>query len=219
MPRHVHPTPFVIQPPDDLVRKQPELRRMAHKLGEKYADRQVVTENDLQIMGGALWNALDLNEAFDLAHKPAGAAILSIIIESGAADVQALPWETLYHPSAGRLRDGAGVPETIAGHLSANRRQSGGGDDAQQYFANLQSAGRLRDGAGVPETIADHQAANRRQGGAMRHAIQYGPYSPAKQTDAGSSQCLGDCISDCQTHESGSGIASPGKPRAAAGLA
>ena len=101
MPRHVHPTPFIIHPPEDLVRKQPGLRRLSHALGLKYASRQVVTEEDLQMMGGALWNALDLKEAFDLAHKPAGATILSVVIESGAADVQALPWETLYHPTHG----------------------------------------------------------------------------------------------------------------------
>lgn len=112
MPRYVHPTPFIIHPPEDLVRKQPDLRRLSHSLGLKYASSQVVTEEDLQIMGGALWSVLNLKDTFDAAHKSAGAAILSIIIESGAADVQALPWETLFHPTHGFLGKHAGFTLT-----------------------------------------------------------------------------------------------------------
>ena len=54
MPRHIHPKPFIIRPPDDLVRKKPELRRLSHALSHKYASKQVVTEEDLQAMGRAL---------------------------------------------------------------------------------------------------------------------------------------------------------------------
>ncbi len=112
MPRHIHPNPFIIRPPEDLVRRLPDLRRLGFSLGLKYASQQVVTEEDLQIMGGALWNALDLKDAFDAAHKSAGAAILPIIIESGAADAQALPWETLHHPTHGFLGKHAGFTLT-----------------------------------------------------------------------------------------------------------
>ena len=112
MPRHVYPTPFTIHPPDDLARKQPELRRLSHALSLKYASRQVVTEKDLQAMGSALWSALDLQNEFDTVHHMAGAAILSIIIESDSAEAQALPWETLYHPVDGFIGKHAGFTLT-----------------------------------------------------------------------------------------------------------
>ena len=95
MPRHVHPTPFVIRPLDDLARQRPDLCRLSHALSLKYAGNQVVTENELKGMGSALWGALDQQNEFDAAQDEAGASFLSVIIESSAADVQALPWETL----------------------------------------------------------------------------------------------------------------------------
>jgi tetratricopeptide (TPR) repeat protein len=98
------PHPFIIQPPDNLVERQPELKRLSQQLALKYAVRQqVVSEADLRTMGSALWQALDLDEAFAQAHQAAGAAILAIIVESGVTNVQALPWETLYHPTPGFL--------------------------------------------------------------------------------------------------------------------
>ena len=63
MPHHIHPTPFIIHPPEDLATKQPELRRLAFGLALKYASSQVVTEEDLQIMGGALWSVLEIGRA------------------------------------------------------------------------------------------------------------------------------------------------------------
>ena len=103
MARQVYPTPFVIHPANDLTHQRPELRRMSHALSLKYASQQVVTEEALQVIGRALWSALDLNlqNAFDIAHRATGASILPIIIESEEASVQALPWETLYHPTYG----------------------------------------------------------------------------------------------------------------------
>lgn len=105
MPKHIHPTPFIIQPPAGLAQQRPELHHLSRQLAHKYASRQVVTEQDLRAMGSALWRALspDTPAAFDAARAGAGAAILSVIVESGAADVQALPWETLYHPTLGFL--------------------------------------------------------------------------------------------------------------------
>ena len=104
MPRNIHPQPFVIHPRDDLLRKYPDLRRASSALANLYAERQVVvTDEHLQAMGGALWRALDAQADFDAAHANAGAAILPIVIESMAADIQALPWETLHHPTLGFL--------------------------------------------------------------------------------------------------------------------
>jgi tetratricopeptide (TPR) repeat protein len=111
MPRHVHPKPFVIKPPADFVEKHPELRRVSHALSILFAGGvqkkegmvAVVTDENLQAMGGALWQALGAQDDFEQAHKEAGAAILPIIIETEQADAQALPWETLHHPTLGFL--------------------------------------------------------------------------------------------------------------------
>lgn len=119
MPHHIHPTPFIIHPPEDLVTKQPGLRRLAFSLALKYASKQVVTEEDLQMMGGALWSVLGLDDEFELAYQSAGAAILPIAIESGAADVQALPWETLFHPAHGFI--GKNPAFTLTRQLSAGK--------------------------------------------------------------------------------------------------
>ncbi|MEW5717494.1 MAG: tetratricopeptide repeat protein [Chloroflexota bacterium] len=106
MPRNIYPQPFVIHPPDDLLRQYPDLQRMASALASLYAERQVVVSDEhLQAMGGALWHTLgaSVQSDFDAARANAGAAILPIVIESAAADVQHLPWETLHHPALGFL--------------------------------------------------------------------------------------------------------------------
>jgi len=99
----VHSNPFIIQPPDDLTQQRPELHHLSSQLARKYADGQVVAEADLRAMGSMLWSALPpgTGEAFDAARREAGMAILPVIIASGAPKAQALPWETLYHPSHG----------------------------------------------------------------------------------------------------------------------
>ena len=97
MPRNVHPTPFIIRPSDEFA-KNLDLRNLSRNLATKYADGYVVTDDDLQIMGRMLWNALVVQDEFDSAQKAAGDAILSVIIESDRPEVQAYPWETLYHP-------------------------------------------------------------------------------------------------------------------------
>jgi len=98
MPRNVHPTPFIIRPSDEFV-KNIDLRNLSRSLATKYADGHVVTDDDLQIMGRMLWNSLGVQDEFDVAVKAAGDAILSVIIESDKPEVQAYPWETLYHPT------------------------------------------------------------------------------------------------------------------------
>lgn len=98
MPRNVHPTPFVIRPSDEFVTNI-DLRNLSRSLATKYADGHVVTDDDLQIIGRMLWNSLGVQDNFDTAQKAAGDAILSVIIESDAPEVQAFPWETLYHPT------------------------------------------------------------------------------------------------------------------------
>jgi hypothetical protein len=106
MPRNIHPQPFVVHPPDDLLRQLPDLQRASQQLANLYAEREVVVSDEhLRALGGALWHVLGerVQSDFDAARANAGAAILPIVIESAAADVQALPWETLYHPALGFL--------------------------------------------------------------------------------------------------------------------
>ncbi len=105
MPKFVHPIPFVIRPEDDLVDKQPHLRHASVKLANDYASGRTVTEADLQAIGSALWRALpaDTSSRLEEAVKAAGANILPIILESPIPAVQALPWETLFHPARGFL--------------------------------------------------------------------------------------------------------------------
>ena len=117
MPHHIHATPLIIHPPDDFLESHPGLGRLGQELAVKYANSLLVTENDLQSVGGALWQALEMDETFDQAVKAAGAAILSIIIESQSAEVQSLPWETLYHPQHGFL--GRNPAFTLARRIEA----------------------------------------------------------------------------------------------------
>lgn len=100
MPGNVHSNPYIIHPSDELA-KNIDLRNLTRSLATKYADGHVVTDDDLQIMGRMLWNALGVQDEFDAAVRAAGDAILSIIIESDRPEVQAFPWETLYHPTHG----------------------------------------------------------------------------------------------------------------------
>ncbi len=103
MPRNIHSLPLVIHPANDLVQNNIDLKNLSRNLATKYADGHVVTDDDLQIMGRNLWNGLpaDVQGAFEAARKEAGEKILPVVIHSDAADVQALPWETLFHPTHG----------------------------------------------------------------------------------------------------------------------
>lgn len=98
MSHNVHPTPFIIRPSDEFA-KNIDLRNLSRSLATKYADGHVVTDDDLQIMGRNLWNLLGVQDDFDAAVKSAGDAILSVITESDKSEIQAFPWETLYHPT------------------------------------------------------------------------------------------------------------------------
>ena len=100
MPRNVCLTPFVICPPETITADF-DLRRMSHELATKYAENHPVTDADLKNLGRVLWNSLGVQDNFDAVVKSADGAILPIIIESDKAEIQALPWETLYHTTHG----------------------------------------------------------------------------------------------------------------------
>lgn len=120
MPSNVHPTPFIIRPSHEFA-KNIDLRNLSRSLVTKYADRHVVTDDDLQIMGRNLWNGLsaDAQNAFEAARKEAGEKTLPVVIRSDSADVQALPWETLFYPTYGFI--GKNPDLTLTRQLSAGR--------------------------------------------------------------------------------------------------
>lgn len=103
MPSNVHQDPFIIRPDSDMLKRHPGLKHAANTLSIDYAFKKLVTEDDLKSFGLSLWQALDLTDDFDQAHKEARAKILPVIIESDNAAIQQLPWEALYHPEQGFL--------------------------------------------------------------------------------------------------------------------
>ena len=105
MPKLAHRQPFIIRPADDLTTAQPHLRHDSARLAQAFASRSDISGAYLQGIGAALWNALprDTGERLEAARQAAGADILPIILESRSPAVQALPWETIYHPQHGFL--------------------------------------------------------------------------------------------------------------------
>ena len=49
-------------------------------------------------IGTKLWNAITNKEEFQNLYTQSGTAILPIVIKSDNPQIQALPWELLYHP-------------------------------------------------------------------------------------------------------------------------
>ncbi len=101
MTKFIHPEPFIIYPENDLLARQPQLQHASARLAHDFADGRVVSEEDLQVMGTALWRTLPADTAsrLEAAIKAAGASILPVIVESPNPAIQALPWETLFHPA------------------------------------------------------------------------------------------------------------------------
>ncbi len=97
MSAHLH-APLVLQPPTDLPSRFPHLLSLAQQLSLKYVHRYVVTEQDLQTVGDALWQTLGADEALAAARQAAGTRILPLILESADPLIQSLPWECLHHP-------------------------------------------------------------------------------------------------------------------------
>lgn len=98
MPLRVSPTPFVIHPPVDLIKRHPTMIRAARQLTQSYAFRELVTDDMLRSVGSALWESLQVADEFEEARKKAGLQILPLVVNSDIAEVQQLPWEILHHP-------------------------------------------------------------------------------------------------------------------------
>ncbi|HRQ39486.1 MAG TPA: tetratricopeptide repeat protein [Chloroflexota bacterium] len=121
MPVALASEPFIIRPEADFLQTHPGLKHLSNQLAHLYAShREVVTEAQLQQVGGQLWAALDVAEAFAAARQQAGRQILPILIESDDPVVQALPWETLHHPDHGFLGqvDGFTLSRCVPAHAS-----------------------------------------------------------------------------------------------------
>ena len=58
MPTSVHPAPFVIHPPADLLQKQPGLRQASQTLARHYAANHFVSDAAIKAVGQQLWQAL-----------------------------------------------------------------------------------------------------------------------------------------------------------------
>jgi tetratricopeptide (TPR) repeat protein len=117
----IHGNPLIICPPDDLVQKNPDLYDMSVDLANKYAQREIVTNEDLQLIGDRLWQALGMQNDFEIACRAAGKKILPVAIESTAPNVQDLPWETLHHPEYGFLGKHPGLALTRRIFTGGNR--------------------------------------------------------------------------------------------------
>lgn len=102
MPAHLH-TPLILQPPADLASRFPQVIRLVQDLSLKYVYRHVVTEQNLQTVGDALWQTLSVDDVLATARQAAGTRILPLILESADPLVQSLPWECLHHPEHGFL--------------------------------------------------------------------------------------------------------------------
>jgi len=55
---------------------------MAVGLALRYAHQELVTDEQLQAMGAALWRALDADAALERARAAAGLGVLPLVIES-----------------------------------------------------------------------------------------------------------------------------------------
>ncbi len=95
----LRPAPFVIKPPADFLKQNPLIADQARRLTQAYENKtEIVTEHQLKHIGTALWNGLQLDDTLNQAKQHSGQQALPIIIESADPAIQALPWETLYHP-------------------------------------------------------------------------------------------------------------------------
>lgn len=95
-----HFFPFVINPRNDIVKKNPLLLVLAEQLSQDYT-QHIVTETNLKTIGTLLWQSLQLDELFDQLYQKY--LSLALVIQSQSQSVHALPWECLYHPTFGFL--------------------------------------------------------------------------------------------------------------------
>jgi hypothetical protein len=109
--------PLVLSPPADFQTRFPDVVRLAQHLSLRYVHHYVVSEQDLQTVGGALWRTVADAARLDAARRAAGTALLPLVIESADPLVQSLPWECLHHPQYGFLGQHPGF--TLSRRLAA----------------------------------------------------------------------------------------------------
>jgi len=96
-------SPLILIPSADLLDNHPYLSSQAKELSQAYAEKKVVTDNQLKPIGSALWSALGDGVELQQAKHQAGQSILPIVIESDIPAILQLPWEMLWHPEYGFL--------------------------------------------------------------------------------------------------------------------
>lgn len=102
MAKNIHDS-LILRPPPDFLARFPGVLSLARQLSLKYVHHQVVTEQDLQTVGSALWQTLDAEQSLAQTRQEAGTRIVPLLIESADTLLQSLPWECLYHPEHGFL--------------------------------------------------------------------------------------------------------------------
>ncbi|WP_353572128.1 CHAT domain-containing protein [Candidatus Albibeggiatoa sp. nov. BB20] len=96
-------TPFIIRPDPQLIVEHPQLVSLSKQLSIKYVHDHLVSDEDLQLVGSRLWQALQIDDEFNTAKHTAGSQILPIVIATDNPALFSLPWECLCHPQEGFL--------------------------------------------------------------------------------------------------------------------
>ena len=97
-------TPLILHPPADMLEKHPDIRRAAQDLSRQYAaHKMLVTDEQLQSLGSALWQCLEADAELHAAKQQAGTLPLPLMIKTDDPALQVLPWESLHHPEHGFL--------------------------------------------------------------------------------------------------------------------
>lgn len=116
--------PHYLHPPADLLKTHPHLTHQAHQLSLAYRYKKVVTEEQLQIIGAALWQTLVDNGQ---SLPTLGADRQTLVLLSEDLSIQALPWECLYHPELGFIatHNGFSFSRVLTTELQQTRLEKG----------------------------------------------------------------------------------------------
>ncbi|GAB6043017.1 CHAT domain-containing protein [Endothiovibrio diazotrophicus] len=95
--------PLRLTPDPGLLSRHPHVKSLASRLASRYLLHELVDDDQLRQVGGALMTALDAAERITDAHRQAGTLVLPLIIETADPALLNLPWECLHHPELGFL--------------------------------------------------------------------------------------------------------------------
>ena len=81
MPLDTSQQAFIIHPPPDFLQRHPALRHGSAALAQKYASKELVTDEMLQQVGQSLWQTLDVGPDLARARQQAGVRVLPLVVE------------------------------------------------------------------------------------------------------------------------------------------